>query len=107
MEDTLVLWYNVLSAIITYIQQVIADLKIEPFYAKTKENWIDSCSRIEYDGNGEIYSMRKCPPLYLETECPANYAQEQYEDLLIMAVGMIVLFVIHIILLCLLNLTPN
>ena len=103
MEDTLVLWYNVLSAIITYIQQVILDLKIEPFYAKTKENLIDSRSSIEYDGNGEIYSMRKCPPLYLETECPANYAQEQYENYLIMAALFGVLFIIHIILLCLLT----
>ena len=57
MENALVWWYNDGSTIITYIQQVIAELDYEPFYAKTKENWIDSRSSIEYDGNGEIYSM--------------------------------------------------
>jgi hypothetical protein len=91
------------SAIITYIKQVIAELDYEPFYAKTKVNWIESRSSIEYDENGEIYSMRKCPPLYLETECPVNYAQEQYENYLIMAALFGVLFIIHIILLCLLT----
>ena len=112
MEDTLVWGYCVLSAIVTYIRQMIADFKIEPFYAKTKEDWINHRSSITYDGNGDIFSMRKCPPLYQETqcsiapECPANYTQEQYEDLLILAVGMFVIFVIfvvHIILLCLLT----
>ena len=112
MEDTLVWGYCVLSAIVTHIRQMIADFKIEPFYAKTKEDWINHRSSIIYDGNGDIFSMRKCPPLYPETqcpiapECPANYTQEQYEDLLILAVGMFVIFVIfvvHIILLCLLT----
>ena len=109
MEDILVWGYCVLSAIVTYIRQLIADIEIQPFYAKTKEDWINHRSSIIYDGNGDIFSMRKCSPLYPETqcsippECPANYTQEQYEDLLILAVGMFVIFVLHIILLCLLT----
>ena len=103
MENVLVWWYNFVSTVLTYIQQVIAGLDYEPFYSKTKENWIDSRSSIEYDGNGEIYSMRKCPPLYLEYECPANFAQEEWENYLIMAALFGVLFIIHIILICLLT----
>ena len=90
-------------AVLTVIQQVIASLDYEPFYSKTNENWVESRSSIEYDGNGEIFSMRKCPPLYLEYECPANLAQEEWENYVVMIALFCVVFIIHIIMICLLT----
>ena len=104
--------YCVLSAIVTHIRQIIADFKLEPFIKIDKEVWIDLHPSITYDADGGIHSMMKCPPIYPETqcsttpECPASYTDDQFEDLLMMAVGMfilIVVFLVHIILLCLMT----
>ena len=112
MEDIVHWGYCILSAIVTNIRQFIADFKIEPFYAKSKDDWIDHRPSITYYADGSIFSMKKCPPIYPETqcpiapECPAYYTDEQFEDLLITAVGIfgvIVVFLIHIILLCLMT----
>ena len=112
MEDILIWGYCILSAIVTNIRQFIADFQIEPFYNKSKDDWIDHRPSITYDADGGIFSMKKCPPIYPETqcpispECPAYYTDEQYEDLLIMAVGIFVIilvFLVHIILLCIMT----
>ena len=92
-----------MSAVLKYIQQVISSLDYESFHSKTKENWIDSRPSIEYDENGEIFSMRKCPPLYLEYECPANLVQEEWEKYVMITAVFCVVFIIHIIMICLLT----
>ena len=99
----MVWWFDFVSTVLSYIRQVIASLDYEAFYSKTNEEWIDSRPSIEFDKNGEIYSMRKCPPLYWETECPANLAQKEWENYLVMAVLFWVIFIIHIILMCFLT----
>ena len=112
MEDILHWGYDIWSAIVSNISQFVADFKIEPFYNKNAEQWIDHRPSITYYADGSIFSMKKCPAIYPETqcpiapECPAYYTDEQFEDLLITAVGIfgaIVVFLIHIILLCLMT----
>ena len=66
MEDILIWGYCILSAIVTNIRQFIADFQIEPFYNKSKDDWIDHCPSITYDADGGIFSMKKCPPIYPE-----------------------------------------
>ena len=102
----------VLSAVVTYINQTIADFKLEPFVKIDKEVWIDLQQSVTYDADGGIQAMMKCPPVYPETqcsttpECPASYTEEQFEDLMMLAVGiliLIVVFLFHIMLLCLMT----
>ena len=109
MEDFIHWGYDIWSAITSNFIKFVADFKIEPFYNKNAEQWADHRPSITYYADGSIYSMKKCPPIYHETqcsiapECPAYYTDEQFEDVLITAVGIfgaIVVFLIHIILLC-------
>ena len=47
--------------------------------------------------------MRKCPPLYLEYECPANLIQDEWENYMVMTALFCVVVFIHIIMICLLT----
>ena len=90
-----------MSAVLTYFQHLLPiwRLEIEPFYSKTKEEWIDSRPSLEFNDKGEIISMRKCPALYSDSECPANYLQEQWESYLVCTALFCAVFIVHIVLL--------
>ena len=94
-----------MSAVLTYFQQLLYSWRqgYEPFYSKTNEEWIDSRPSLEYNEKGDIVSMRKCPPLYLEYECPANFLQEDWESYVVCSAILGVIFIVHIIMICLLT----
>ena len=103
MEFILIWWRDFVSILLTYIQLVIDTRGYEPFCSIEKEKWIDSRPSIEFDANGEIHSMRKCPPLYWETEWPANMLQEEWNNGLVMITLFVLIFFIHLMLMCLLT----
>ena len=96
-------WCDLMATFWSYIQRVIDALGYEPFCSIEKQKWIDSRPSIEFDKNGEIHSMRKCPPLYWETECQADMLQEEWNNVLVMITLFVVIFLIHLILMCLLT----
>ena len=105
MEVILLWWINVLSAVLACFQHLMSGwrLEIKPFYSKTKEEWIDSRPYLEFNDTGEIISMRKCPALYLDSECPANYLQEQWESYLVCTALFCAVFIVHVDLLLILT----
>ena len=103
MEIVLLWRISVLSVCLVYFQHILSGWKLEfePFYMGTKQGWIESRPSLQFNYKGELVGMRKCPALYLETECPVDYLQKQWEDGLVYTAwwGVIIICLIITILL--------
>ena len=105
METILLWWINVLSAVLACFQHLMSGwkLEIEPFYSGTNEGWINSRPSLEFNEKGEIIGMRKCPALYLDSECPANYLQEQWKDHIVCTALFCAVLFVHVVLVLILT----
>ena len=99
METVLLWWISVLSAGLVCFQHLLIGWKLEfePVYTGTKEGWVNSRPSLEFNYKGEVIGMRKCPAWYLESECPVNYLQEQWEDCIVCTALFCAVLIFHVI----------